>query len=199
MTTANVVAITGATLIDGSGRDPQRNATVLIEGERISAVGSNVSVPKGAKILDAAGRTVLPGIIDCHVHGTYRARDMRQHLLNTPTYNVLRSTTVLEETLACGVTTARDMGGADAGFRAAIEEGVIAGPRLQIAIAMVSQTGGHGDAWVPAGLRIQKRAWLPSPVADGPDEVHRNAIAKLELAKHALIKGEIDMPVTRGC
>ncbi len=182
MTTANVVAITGATLIDGSGRDPQRNATVLIEGERISAVGSNVSVPKGAKILDAAGRTVLPGIIDCHVHGTYRARDMRQHLLNTPTYNVLRSTTVLEETLACGVTTARDMGGADAGFRAAIEEGVIAGPRLQIAIAMVSQTGGHGDAWVPAGLRIQKRAWLPSPVADGPDEVRR-------LVRHLLMAG----------
>jgi imidazolonepropionase-like amidohydrolase len=182
VTTANVVAITGATLIDGSGRDPQRNATVLIEGERISAVGSNVSVPKGAKILDAAGRTVLPGIIDCHVHGTYRARDMRQHLLNTPTYNVLRSTTVLEETLACGVTTARDMGGADAGFRAAIEEGVIAGPRLQIAIAMVSQTGGHGDAWVPAGLRIQKRAWLPSPVADGPDEVRR-------LVRHLLMAG----------
>ncbi len=182
MTTANVVAITGATLIDGSGRDPQRNTTVLIEGERISAVGSNVSVPKGANVLDAAGRTVLPGMIDCHVHGTYRARDMRQHLLNTPTYNVLRSTTVLEETLACGVTTARDMGGADAGFRAAIEEGVIAGPRLQIAIAMVSQTGGHGDAWVPAGLRIQKRAWLPSPVADGPDEVRR-------LVRHLLMAG----------
>lgn len=182
MTTANVVAITGATLIDGSGRDPQRNTTVLIEGERISAVGSNVSVPKGAHVLDAAGRTVLPGMIDCHVHGTYRARDMRQHLLNTPTYNVLRSTTVLEETLACGVTTARDMGGADAGFRAAIEEGVIAGPRLQIAIAMVSQTGGHGDAWVPAGLRIQKRAWLPSPVADGPDEVRR-------LVRHLLMAG----------
>ncbi len=161
-----------------------KNATLVIEGERITAVGpaASVKVPKGARVLDAAGRTVLPGIIDCHVHGTYRARDMRQHLLNAPTYNVLRSTVVLEETLACGVTTARDMGGADAGFRAAIDEGFIAGPRLLISIAMISQTGGHGDAWLPAGMRIAKRAWLPSPVADGVDEVRR-------LVRHILMAG----------
>ena len=169
------IAIAGATLIDGSGRDPVKNAVLVIDGERIAAAGpaSSVTVPKGARVLDASGLTLLPGIIDCHVHGTYRARDMRQHLLNTPTYNVLRSTTVLEETIACGVTTARDMGGADAGFRVAIDEGVIAGPRLQISVVMISQSGGHGDAWVPAGLRVQKRAWLPSPVADGVDEVRR--------------------------
>ncbi len=178
------LAITGGTLIDGSGRDPVANATVLIEGERIAAAGpaASIAIPKDARIIDAAGHTVLPGIIDCHVHGTYRARDMRQHLLNAPTYNVLRSTAVLRETIACGVTTARDMGGADAGFREAIAEGYIDGPRLLISIAMVSQTGGHGDAWVPAGLRVQKRAWLPSPVADGVDEVRR-------LVRHLLMAG----------
>jgi imidazolonepropionase-like amidohydrolase len=167
------LAITGATLIDGSGRDPVRNATVVIDGDRIAATGAGIAVPRGARVIDAPGHTLLPGIVDCHVHATYRARDMRQHLLNAPTYNVLRSTAILAETLACGVTTARDMGGADAGFRAAIDEGFVAGPRLLISIAMISQTGGHGDAWVPAGLRVQKRAWLPSPVADGPDEVRR--------------------------
>jgi len=178
------LAITGGTLIDGSGRDPVANATLLIEGERIRAAGpaASVAIPHGAQVIDAGGHTVLPGIIDCHVHGTYRARDMRQHLLNAPTYNVLRSTSVLRETIACGVTTARDMGGADAGFREAIKEGYIDGPRLLIAIAMVSQTGGHGDAWVPAGLRVQKRAWLPSPVADGADEVRR-------LVRHLLMAG----------
>jgi imidazolonepropionase-like amidohydrolase len=178
------LAITGGTLIDGSGRDPVANATVLIEGERILAAGpaASIAIPNGAQVIDAAGHTVLPGIIDCHVHGTYRARDMRQHLLNAPTYNVLRSTSVLKETIACGVTTARDMGGADAGFREAINEGYIDGPRLLISIAMVSQTGGHGDAWVPAGLRVQKRAWLPSPVADGVDDVRR-------LVRHLLMAG----------
>src|ERR1700730_16496854 len=163
-------AIVGARVIDGLGRDPIEKGTVVIEGDRIAAAGkdSAVKVPRAATGLSAAGRTVRPGIIDCHVHSTYRARDIRKHLTNTPTYNVLRSTHILEETLACGVTTARDMGGADAGFREAIADGFVEGPRLLISIVMISQTGGHGDSWVPAGIRLQKRAWLPSGIVDGP-------------------------------
>lgn len=169
------VAVVGGRIFDGSGREPISDGVVLIEGERIVRVGpaAEVTLPKGAEVLDAAGRWVLPGIVDAHVHTTYRARDMRQHLLNTPTYNVLRSTTILEETLACGVTAVRDMGGADAGFRAAVDEGIVPGPRMQISLVMISQTGGHGGYWLPAGHRIAKRSWLPDPVADGADGVRR--------------------------
>jgi imidazolonepropionase-like amidohydrolase len=168
-------AIVGGILIDGLGGDPIRSGVVVIEDGRIIATGSegNTAIPAKAKRFDASGRTILPGFIDCHVHGTYRARDMRQHLLNPPTYNVLRSIDIFRETLACGITTARDMGGADAGFRAAIEEGLIDGPRLLISLGMISQTGGHGDYWVPADIRIQKRAWLPNTVADGVEEIRR--------------------------
>jgi imidazolonepropionase-like amidohydrolase len=168
-------AIVGGTLIDGLGGEPIRSGVVVIEDGRIVAAGSerNIAIPAKAKRLDASGRTILPGFIDCHVHGTYRARDMRQHLLNAPTYNVLRSIDIFRETLACGITTARDMGGADAGFRAAIDEGLIEGPRLLISLGMISQTGGHGDYWVPADMRIQKRAWLPNTVADGVEEIRR--------------------------
>src|SRR5262249_47042979 len=182
-------AIIGARVIDGLGHDPIEKGTVVIKGGRISAVGKDtaVQVPHGANVLNAAGRTVLPGIIDCHVHSTYRARDPRQHLTNTPTYNVLRSTHILEETLASGVTTARDMGGADAGFREAIAEGFIKGPRLLISIVMISQTGGHGDCWVPAGIRLQKRAWLPSGVVDGPGEM-RKMVRTLLMAGGDVIK-----------
>ena len=166
MAAEEVLAIVGGRVIDGLGGDPIEKSTILIERDRITAVGkdSAVPIPRGARVADAAGRTVLPGIIDCHVHSTYRARDIRKHLTSTPTYNVLRSTHILEETLACGVTTARDMGGADAGFREAIADGFVKGPRLLISIVMISQTGGHGDSWVPAGVRLQKRAWLPSGV-----------------------------------
>jgi imidazolonepropionase-like amidohydrolase len=179
-----MLAITGARIIDGRGGDPIADGVVLVDGARIAKVGPAraVALPRDAAVIDAGGRSVLPGIVDAHVHATYRARDMRQHLLNTPTYNVLRSTAILRETLACGVTTARDMGGADAGFKAAIAEGTIAGPKLVISIAMISQTGGHGDSWVPAGLRLPKRAWLPSPVADGVDEVRRTV-------RHMLMAG----------
>jgi imidazolonepropionase-like amidohydrolase len=170
-------AIVGGRVIDGTGRDPIENAIVVVEEGRIRAVGPEavVSIPRGAAVLDAAGRTVLPGFIDCHVHCTYRARDVRRHLLTPATYSVLRSTTILRETLECGITTARDMGGADAGFRQAVAEGIVAGPRLLISIAMLSQSGGHGDCWVPAGLRVPKRAWLPHAVADGVDGVRRVA------------------------
>ncbi len=168
-------AIVGGRIIDGTGVDPVARGVVVIEGERIVAVGpeDQITVPAGATVLDAAGRTVLPGFIDTHVHGTYRARDMRQHLLNTPTYNIFKSIEVLRETIACGITTARDMGGADAGFREAIKEGLIDGPRLLVSLGMISQTGGHGDYWLPAGMRIQKRAWLPNTVCDGVDEMRR--------------------------
>ena len=172
-TDASSVALVGGRIIDGLGGDPVANGTVLIERNRVAAVGRDLRVPREANVVDVAGLTVLPGMIDCHVHSTYRARDMRQHLLNAPTYNVLRSTRILEETLACGVTTARDMGGADAGFREASAEGYVAGPRLLISIVMISQTGGHGDSWVPAGVRLQKRAWLPSGVVDGTDEMRK--------------------------
>src|SRR4029450_7033440 len=91
------------------------------------------------------------------------------------------------ETLACGVTTARDMGSADAGFREAIAEGFIKGPRLLISIVMISQTGGHGDCWVPAGIRLQKRAWLPSGVVDGPEEM-RKMVRTLLMAGADFIK-----------
>jgi imidazolonepropionase-like amidohydrolase len=182
-------AITGGRIIDGLGGDPVDRGVVLIDEGRIIAVGpaARVAIPRGAAVIDAAGHTVLPGMIDCHVHATYRARDVRAHLLNAPTYNVLRSTRILEETLACGVTTARDMGGADAGFREAIAEGLIAGPRLLVCLVMMSQTGGHGDAWMPAGLRIPKRRWLPDPVADGVEGVRRK-VRELLMAGADFIK-----------
>ncbi|MSQ19494.1 MAG: amidohydrolase family protein [Betaproteobacteria bacterium] len=177
-------ALIGGRLIDGLGEDPINHSALIVSSGKVVAAGraDAIVIPRDAIKIDVTGLTVLPGIIDCHVHGTYRARDMRQHLLNAPTYNVLRSTAILDETLACGVTTARDMGGADAGFRQAIEEGFVVGPRLLIAVVMISQTGGHGDAWLPAGIRIQKRAWLPSPVADGVDDVRR-------LVRHVLMAG----------
>ena len=170
-----VTAIVGGRIIDGTGRDPIAKGVVVVDNSAIRAVGSegSVQIPRDAEVLDAGGKTILPGIIDCHVHSTYRDRNLRRHLLHTPTYNILRSTMILRETLECGVTTARDMGGADVGFREAIAEGYIVGPRLLVSIAMISQTGGHGDSWVPAGFRMSKRSWLPSPVADGVEEVRR--------------------------
>ena len=172
-----IQAVVGGTVIDGTGRDPIPAGVVLVDDGRIvrSGPAAAVAVPAGARVIDAGGRTIVPGFIDCHVHVTFRSRDVRQHLLNAPTYNLFRSLPILRATLECGVTTARDTGGADAGFRQAVEEDLVVGPRLQVAIVMVSQTGGHGDAWVPAGFRVPRRTWLPGNLADGVEEVRRLA------------------------
>lgn len=172
-----VRAILGGPLIDGTGRDPIAQGIVVIDDGRIAACGSQskIAVPKGAEVLDAAGRTILPGFVDCHVHTTYRARDYKEHLNTPPTYNLFKSQDILRATLECGITTARDVGGADAGFKKAIEDGIIVGPRLQVVISMISQTGGHADCWVPAGFRVPKRFWLPEHVVDGVDAMRRVA------------------------
>lgn len=181
---ARAVVIAGANLIDGTGGDPIADAAVVIEDGRIRTAGpaATVTRPDGAHVIPADGRTLLPGFIDAHVHSAYRARDMKQHLLNPPTYNILRSLSILRATLDCGITTARDCGGADTGFRMAIDEELVAGPRLLVSIAMISQTGGHGDTWVPASFRVPKRSWLPDAVADGADEVRR-------VSRHLLMAG----------
>ncbi len=170
-------AILGGQLVDGTGRDPIDNGVVVVDQGRIAAVGraDAIHIPADAEIYDAAGGNILPGFIDCHVHSTYRARDVKQHLLNPATYNIFRSLPILSDTLACGITTARDMGGADAGFREAVAEGIIAGPRLQISIAMLCQSGGHGDSYVPAGFHVPRRSWLPHHIADGVEEVRKVA------------------------
>ena len=198
-------AIVGGPLIDGTGRDPVPRGAVVIEDGRIVGAGPEaaVQIPRGARVHDAAGGTILPGFIDCHVHSTYRSRDVRQHLLAPPTYNIFRSLGVLRATLECGVTTARDMGGADAGFRRALEEGVIAGPRLLVSIVMLSQTGGHGDSWVPAGLRVPRRSWLPPNVADGVDGVFIDpsdlaaSLCRLGNPQHADVRSAMQDAVKR--
>ncbi len=169
------LAIVGGRLIDGSGREPIQNGVVVVEAGRIAAAGAadQVQLPADATRIDAAGGTILPGFVDCHLHCSYRSRDYAQHLKNPSTYNVFRSGQLLRETLECGITTARDTGGADAGFRQAVAEGIVAGPRLQVSIAMISQSGGHGDCFVPAGFRVPKRGWLPNNVADGVDGMRR--------------------------
>jgi imidazolonepropionase-like amidohydrolase len=81
----------------------------------------------------------------------------------------------LRRTLATGITTVRDAGGADLGVRQAVEDGLIAGPRMKIAISMLSQTGGHFDGWMACGLDLSSPAHpgMPAGIVDGPHEVRR--------------------------
>ena len=175
-------AIVNATLIDGTGADPVPNAGLLVNDDgRIERSGAGIEPPRDADVIDAGGRTLMPGMIDCHVHLYGRVAPLQERLLTPPTLQLFYGARNALRTLDAGITTVRDAAGSPAGFKMAIERGLIPGPRMRIAIAMLSQTGGHGDSTMPAGVATGVRAgpeW-PEHVVDGPDEVRRAVRALL--------------------
>ncbi|HEY7779911.1 MAG TPA: amidohydrolase family protein [Ktedonobacterales bacterium] len=175
------VAIVGARLIDGTGGEPIEDGTLLIEGERITAIGrrDQVRVPRDAAVIDGAGTSVLPGLIDCHVHlASPWGFNLLLRLQTPPALNLLYAVPNCAATLDGGVTTARDAGGTPAGVRMAIQRGFFTGPRLLVAVTILTQTGGHGDAMMPCCVDLgapigASGGDVPRGVVDGTDEMRR--------------------------
>jgi len=173
-----------ATLIDGTGGDPIPKASVIVEGERIKEVlaGPPGKIPSDATTIDCRHQTLLPGLIDAHVHiGAVEANVMEQQRRNFTSLLVIRALRLIKETLDQGFTTVRDAGGADPGFREALRQGLIQGPRLFVAGYPLSQTGGHGDFRLPTEFRSPSEdvAGLPTRICDGVDQVRRGAREQL--------------------
>jgi imidazolonepropionase-like amidohydrolase len=169
-------AVRGATLIDGTGRDPVRHATVLIEDGRILAVGKDhkISVPDSAEVIDAGDRTLLPGMIDCHVHVMSNPSTIERELSVPPSLALLQCIPRLQATLNAGFTTVRDAGGAPLGIKLAIEQGIIAGPRMQVSVTALCQTGGHGDPFTPSCLLLSvPLPDVPPSVVDGVEAMRQ--------------------------
>jgi imidazolonepropionase-like amidohydrolase len=161
----------GGSVFDGTGAD-LAEADVVIEDGTIVDVGADLDGDEG---VDCSGKTLLPGLFDCHIHLAGRYDDDELTLQHRPfSYGFFLIPENLRITLALGITTVRDAGGTDAGLRKAVEDGVLVGPRMQVSITMLSQTGGHNDSWLPSGGTSAD--WLPYPgfpsgVCDGVDGV----------------------------
>src|SRR5438067_3113699 len=174
-----MLAITNGTIIDGLGGDPRTAMTLLIEDERITALGrqGEVAIPRGTQVIDAMGGSILPGLIDTHVHFTLEYPDVLRGLLTPPSLRLLQTIPRMRATLDAGVTTVRDAGGAPAGLKMAVEQGIIPGPRMQVAISIISQTAGHGDGFYPCcadiGFFGGSFTDIPNGVADGVEEVRK--------------------------
>jgi hypothetical protein len=170
-----------------TGPAPILSADVAIEGERIVAVGPGLD---GDAAVDVAGRTLLPGLFDCHVHVAFSHVDIWRLVQQPFSYQFYVAEANLRATLAIGITSVRDAGGADLGMQRAVEDGLIAGPRMQISLSMLSQTGGHGDDWMPSGAHVD---WFvphpgrPATVVDGP-EAMRHKVRELMMMGADVIK-----------
>src|SRR4051794_9266253 len=160
----------GGRVFDGTGSDPA-DADVAIEDGRIVAVGTGLD---GDDAIDMTGRTVLPGFFDCHTHVCISNVDLWGAVQQPFSLQFYEAAANLQKTLAVGITSIRDAGGADLGVKTAVEQGLIAGPRMQISIIMLSQTGGHGDEWYPSGASVPfmgEHPGRPSGIVDGVDAV----------------------------
>lgn len=143
-------AIKAGTLIDVTKGVSLKNQIILIDNDTIVAVGSSLSIPAGAEIIDLSNSTVLPGLIDCHTHitvepsGDYYGDIFRK----TPVDFAIVAPIYAKRTLQAGFTTCRDVGSTaliDVALRNAINRGDVEGPRLQVATFFIGSTGGHGD------------------------------------------------------
>jgi imidazolonepropionase-like amidohydrolase len=172
-------AFVGARLLDGRSPDAIADGVLVTDEKgRIVAVGpaSAVSVPKDADRIDASGLTLLPGIIDCHVHLSLRLEPVADQVQRSATDLVVRALAAGREFLEAGVTTIRDAGYTPAGIKRAFAAGDFPGPRAQVSCTPLSQTGGHGDGWTPSGAVLETEVSdLPSGIADGVDAVRRAA------------------------
>ncbi len=157
---------------------------VLVEGDTIRELSDRPIAAGQAQVVDGAGRTLMPGLIDCHVHATFSATNLGL-LAQTPhTTLALRALPILRGMLRRGFTTVRDAGGADWALKQAVEDGMdgaVVGPRLFVSGPALSPTGGHGD-FRPRSDRLQPvgcptcgvfQRLASTRVVDGVDAVRR--------------------------
>jgi imidazolonepropionase-like amidohydrolase len=168
------VVIKAGRLIDPKTGAVINNASILIEGDKITAVGQEAAVPAGAEVIDLKDKTVLPGLIDCHTHITSQPGNYYEDIFRKSPIDVAVTAHIYaRRTLEAGFTTVRDVGAGefiDVALRNAINRGDVIGPRMQVATLAVGATGGHADT---NGFSPYLKFGGFSGLADGVDEIRK--------------------------
>ncbi len=175
---AVTLVIRNARIFDGRAAQLREGADIVIAGNKIVSLGTAANIPATAKVVDAGGRVVIPGLIDAHIHPSV-AVPFTGLSDNDPSYVVARSIVEARGILMRGFTSVRDMGGPSFGLKRAIDEGLVEGPRIFPSGAIISQTGGHGDhrnrsdspprVWSGRTDIAEQQGFALT--ADGPDQV----------------------------
>jgi imidazolonepropionase-like amidohydrolase len=173
------LTLSGGRLIDGTGADPMERAVVTLEGERIAAVSKAAASGRNGHVVDCAGLTLLPGLIDAHAHLGLVFDFTADPGAMSPAEIAARTFRNCELCLDAGFTTVRDMCGVDGGLVRAIEGGFVKGPRVYPSGPAIAQTGGHGHITGPFCFQDHSVA-IPglvqlNAICDGADEVRYQA------------------------
>ena len=182
-----LIALKAARMFDGKSNAFVQNAVVIVQGDKIVDVGSNLPIPNGAQVIDLGDATLSPGFIDAHTHltadfsGNYNERRLQQLDLNV-SEQAIRATAFARTTVEAGFTTVRDLGShfiashefVDVALRNSINKGVIVGPRMLVATKGIGATGGHFDP--TGGFRdflFGRQPDYTDGIANGPDEIRK--------------------------
>ena len=171
------IVLRAAHLFDSVSGKLVDNGVVVVSGTRIQAVGSKAKIPDGAKIIDLGDATLLPGLIDAHVHLSNESspnwyHDWYDGIMRFPAEQALYGAHYAKATLEAGITTVRDVGSNDyisLGLRNAIAAGMIPGPRMLVSNYAIGSTGGHADQDPVPAQRIAVAGPLQG-VCNGPAE-----------------------------
>jgi imidazolonepropionase-like amidohydrolase len=181
------IAFTNIKLFDGKSNKLIEGKRIVVEGNKIKSVEAvSASAPEGVNVIDGGGRTLMPGLIDCHWHTTMAAIPMLDLLTADVGYINLVAAEEANKTLMRGFTSVRDMAGPSFGLKRAIDSGLNPGPRIWPSGAMISQTSGHGDFRLPYEVPAPMNGPLShgdaiggGSIADGPDQVMKRVREQL--------------------
>ena len=184
-------------IFDGLGDALSPASNVLVRGNVIDTISVDPIEADGAEIIDGAGRTLMPGLIDAHWHTTMVGITPEEGLANDLGYSTIIAVKEAEAALMRGFTTVRDMGGAAFSLKRAIDEGLVVGPRIYPSGAIITVTSGHGDFRalheLPRAVgdltRVEELGM--AMVADSPDEVRMRA-------REQLMLGAVHIKLTAG-
>ncbi len=197
------VLVTNGRVLD-AGRGVWTEASrVLVQGGRVMAVGGDeVTAPDDVLRIDANGATVMPGLVDAHVHVTAATANLADQTEWSGAYVTAHAAGIMAGMLARGFTSVRDVGGADHGLAAAVDEGLLPGPRLFFGGKALSQTGGHGDGRGPGRTAVLDTSCSHglSLVCDGADAFRLAAREQLRTGAHhvkIMLSGGVASPTDR--
>ncbi|HEX2114986.1 MAG TPA: amidohydrolase family protein, partial [Alphaproteobacteria bacterium] len=185
-----LIVFRNAAIVDGQAPHRREGCDVVVENGTIREVAERpVSLP-GAAVIEIGGRTLMPGLIDCHVHTIATMLNLGANAAQPNAIITLKSVPILRGMLERGFTTVRDAGGADYALSLAVESGIVPGPRMFVAGRALSQTGGHGDfrgRWDEREPCLCcRRAGALARVVDGIDNVRKAVREEIKAGAHQI-------------